>query len=56
MTLLRKSKGKSLQRKGTPKKARKRALLGPRWFRRNQRKWFGMNGGDDRDSNPRPLP
>jgi len=29
------------------KKARKRALLGPRWFRENHRKCFRMNGGDD---------
>src|ERR1700730_5536227 len=34
-------------RKGTQKRAQKRALLGPRWFRENQRKCFGMNGGDD---------
>src|ERR1700730_18044974 len=34
-------------RKGTQKRARKRALLGPRWFREIQRKCFGMNGGDD---------
>jgi hypothetical protein len=36
-----------LERKGTPKRARKRALLGPRWFQRNPRNSFGMNGGDD---------
>src|SRR5882724_3746290 len=29
------------------KKARKRALLGPRWFRENQRKCRRKNGGDD---------
>jgi hypothetical protein len=29
------------------KRARNRALLGPRWFRRNQGNSFGMNGGDD---------
>ena len=34
-------------RKGTQKRARKRALLGPRWFRRSQCNSFGMNGGDD---------
>jgi len=33
--------------KGTQKRARKRALLGPRWFRRNQCNSFGKNGGDD---------
>jgi len=34
-------------RKGTQKRARKHALLGPRWFREKQRKCFGKNGGDD---------
>jgi hypothetical protein len=46
--------------KGTQKRARKRALLGPQWFHRNQCNSFGMNGGDDetrtrdlcRDSHP----
>ena len=33
--------------KGTQKRARKRALLGPRWFARNRNNPFGMNGGDD---------
>ena len=33
--------------KGTQKRAQKRALLGPRWFRHNSRKWFRKNGGDD---------
>jgi hypothetical protein len=33
--------------KGTQKKAQKRALLGPRWFKRNRNNPFGMNGGDD---------
>jgi len=33
--------------KGTQKRARKRALLGPQWFHRNQCNSFGMNGGDD---------
>jgi hypothetical protein len=29
------------------KRAPERALLHPRWFKRNQPKSFGMNGGDD---------
>src|SRR6267378_5474901 len=33
--------------KGTQKRARKRALLGPRWFARNRNNPFGKNGGDD---------
>ncbi len=39
--------GKSTVRKGTLKRARKRALLGPQWFRKNSPNSFGMNGGDD---------
>ena len=33
--------------KWTPKRAQKRALLGPRWFQRNRNNSFGKNGGDD---------
>ena len=33
--------------KGTQKRARKRALLGPQWFQGNPHNSFGMNGGDD---------
>ena len=46
--------------KGRKKRALKRALLGPRWFREKHRKCFRKNGGDDetrtrdlcRDSGP----
>src|SRR4029077_664436 len=38
---------KSARRKRAQKRARKRALLGHGWFRRNSCNSFGMNGGDD---------
>ena len=38
---------KGTDRKGTQKRALKRALLDPPWFRENPRKCFRKNGGDD---------